>query len=244
MEAKLLLSYLEETHLLCYPPNLSTRRLWSLPVNNTDSRSPVPVSASDGGENLSPLSCGCLPLSPACLFSNPPDRRWSEAQEALSAACPKAHARHRHPIKALGTPCSKLSQLGCVWAQIFEQRSTVRVPLAEHHRIPRPKQKLGGGEIGGEGVWMLGMCITHVYTQVSSLPSPSSKTYHLIKFTVEEEFGLYVLMYSFYWSYVIVFDWQVNLDNKESWVSFHENFHHIKSVLPYKGKIQYLNLTF
>lgn len=28
--------------------------------------------------------------------------------------------QHRHPIKALGTPCPKLNQLGCICAQIFE----------------------------------------------------------------------------------------------------------------------------
>lgn len=138
-----------------------------------DNRRPVPVSVSDGGETSVLSHVAVCPSSPACLFANPPETSWSETQEALSAACPKAHARHRHPIKALGTPCSKLSQLGCIWAQIFEKCSMVRVPLAQHQRIPLPKQKFGGGE----GVWMLRMCIRRVYTQVSSVSLLLTRTY-------------------------------------------------------------------
>lgn len=57
----------------------------------------------------------------------------------------------RRLIKALGTPSSKLSLLGCIWAQIFEQCSVACVPLAEQHRIPRPKQHFWGSVEGLEG---------------------------------------------------------------------------------------------
>lgn len=170
--AELLLSYPEETKLLCY----TTKTCWPEhfdPCQSAaqDSRSAVPVSVSDGGGNLSPLSCGRLRLS---VFK--PTRHKTErgAQEALSAGPGSAQASYQSSGNGA---LSALSQLGCLWAQIFEQRLTAWVPLAEHHRIPGPKQKFWmGGEVGGEGVWMLGMCRTHVYTQasaVSLLPFPN-----------------------------------------------------------------------
>lgn len=153
----------------------------------------MPVSVSSGGLNLTSLSCGRLPPQPQPVcFSNPPEtsrQRDREAQEALSAAGLKARARHRHPIKAVGTPCSELSQLGCVRAQIFEKCPTVRVPLARHHRLPLPKQKRR------EGVWMLGMCKTHVCTDVSLVPLLTSPTYQVDMEVWTVCINIYTLMF-------------------------------------------------
>lgn len=103
---------------------------------------PAGREGGGGGESLAPLLCGplCPSAQPVC-FSKPArddlGRETREAQEALSAA----GARHRRPIKAVGTPCSERSQLGRVRTQIFEECPTVPVPLARHHRLLLPKQQ-------------------------------------------------------------------------------------------------------
>lgn len=97
--------------------------------------------------NLSPLSCGRLHFSPTPSVVKTRSWRHWEAHRAAQAPC------SRHPIKAPGTSCSGLSQLGCVGAQIFEQRSAAALPLAEHHRIQRPKQKFLRQKRGPEE-WM------------------------------------------------------------------------------------------
>lgn len=170
MEAKLFLSYLEETHLFCYPPKPADRTALisaSAPLRTAEVLCQC-LYLMVGKHQSSLMWLSAPQAQPVCFQTH---RTQDGARHKRRSVRPRlrARARHRHPIKALGTPCSELSQLGCVWAQIFEQRSAARVPLAEHHRIPRPKQKFGGGEVGVEGLWMLGMCITHVYTQVSSV---------------------------------------------------------------------------
>lgn len=103
---------------------------------------PVSVSPREGrGEPRSSLMWPSVPLGATRLFFKPTrddlGRETRETQEALSAA----GARHRHPIKAVGTPCSEQSQLGRVRAQIFEECPTVPVSLARHHSLLLPKQQ-------------------------------------------------------------------------------------------------------
>lgn len=152
---------------------------------------------------IAEVLCQCLSL----MMGKPQSSlMWLSApQPSLSVLKPtrhkcslKAHAWCRHPIKALRTPCSKLSQLGCIWAQIFEK---CLVQLAEHHRIPCPKQKFGGSVQGwrtsGEGLWILEI---QVYIQVLPVYFLS-----IPKFLDESFWQTICSLYCYYWTDPIIF---------------------------------------
>ena len=105
-----------------------------------DSRRPVPVSERDGGGG----GWAQLGLSPARLLSNLRKAVHRQDEDTRGAQC-------SHPLSARRRPRSQPSQLGHMWAQIFEKRSSVRVPLAGHHTIRPPKQNCEGGD--GAGCW-------------------------------------------------------------------------------------------
>lgn len=190
MEAKLWFTLkkptFSATHQTCQPDDFDLCQSAA-----RDSRSPVPVSVWWWGKPQSSLMWLSAP-QPSLSVLKPTRHKMERCTRDAQCSLPrKPRARHRHPIKALGTPRCELSQLGFVWAQIFEHCSTARVPLAEHHRIPRPKQKFGGRVEGWRCGWRGCVNVGNVhnaclYTSLFSLPPHYSNQADFIKLNVEE----------------------------------------------------------
>lgn len=114
--------------------------------------------------------CQCLSLM---MGKSQSSLMWRSApQPSLSVLKPtrhkcrlKARVWYRHPIKAPRTLRFKLSQLGCICAQIFEK---CLVQLAEHHSTPCPKNRnLRAAHRGGEVVERGSECWKHDFMSKS-----------------------------------------------------------------------------
>ena len=132
---------------------------------------------SDGGGKPQSSLMWLSALQPGLSVLKPSRHKMERCTRDAQCSLPrKPRARLRHPIKALGTPRCELSQLGFVWAQIFEHCSTARVPLAGHHRLSRPKQKFGGRVEGWRCGWRGGVNVGNVHNaclcSVFLLPVP------------------------------------------------------------------------